>query len=104
MHITDDTLNLLDNQFEVEEFESRDPFLQEHRLKTYLIVRPTDSDAVERPSSESERPLERKKSVCQLKKSNKWTECGVNADKGFASEQIIKKNVTQTVSPPSNPL
>lgn len=89
VHITGDTLALLDNKYEVEEGNgaSRDSYLAEHHIQTFLIIAPR----------ELSRELSRKKSVCY--KSNKWTECGFGSDKPFAniSETTIAKNVTQTV-------
>ena len=70
--------------------QSRDAYLLEHRIKTFLIVAPQPQHDL----------IKRKQSVCLLKKSNKWTECGFGSDKPFSniSETVIARNVTQTVS------
>ena len=43
VHITEDTLDRLDNRFEVEPGNGhlRDSYLAQHAIKTYLIIDPT---------------------------------------------------------------
>lgn len=45
VHITEDTLDRLDNRFEVEPGNGhlRDSYLAQHAIKTYLIIDPTVS-------------------------------------------------------------
>ncbi|CAG2168590.1 unnamed protein product [Oppiella nova] len=98
VHVTEDTLRLLDDKFDFEptDGQSRDGYLAEHRVQSFLIVAPKEPDIEYEPRAVDRR----KRSVCAaaVKRTNKWTECGFSADAPFAnvSERVIAKNVTQT--------
>ncbi|XP_054152430.1 adenylate cyclase type 2-like [Oppia nitens] len=97
VHITAATRDLLDDRFLVEptEGQTRDVYLAQHRVNTFLIISPKICEEPIRLTSDR-----RKRSVCSsaVKRSAKWTECGLNSDAPFAdvSERVIARNVTQT--------
>ncbi|OTF77886.1 hypothetical protein BLA29_004907 [Euroglyphus maynei] len=112
VHITEDTLDRLDNRFEVEPGNGhlRDSYLAQHAIKTYLIIDPTNN--VINQSSQTNSSLTNVSKVQQQQRKMgsgvgskryfcKWTECGSSGwavDKPFSniSESVIAKNVTQT--------
>lgn len=76
VHITEDTLNLLDNRFQVEPGNGhlRDSYLAQHNVKTYLIIDPkkleqeeAQQQALETRSNDLVLDSERSASMADLK-------------------------------------
>lgn len=108
VHITGATLQHLDDQFQVEEGngQTRDQYLSEHQVETYLIIPPKDKDnemeggfrdnGLLAPNhSGSLRGRPRRSRSCS--KINKYVECW-GADKPFANitETTLAKSVRLT--------
>lgn len=79
VHITEDTLNLLDNRFQVEPGNGhlRDSYLAQHNVKTYLIIDPkkleqeeAQQQALETRSTDLALDSERSTSMADLSKVN----------------------------------